>query len=73
MFGRGEELLVILLLVLVLFGGQKIPQLLKGLGEGMKEFKNATKDEDPAKPVAAAPPAPAAPPSVTPSTTENHS
>jgi len=32
-------------LVLLLFGGKKIPELMKGLGKGMKEFKDATKDE----------------------------
>ena len=47
MFGLGgNELLIVLVLVLVLFGGQKVPQLMKGLGEGMREFKKATKDED---------------------------
>ena len=42
----GPELWIILLIVLVLFGGSKVPQLMKGLGEGMKEFKKATRDED---------------------------
>ena len=37
------EILVIVLVILLLFGGKKIPQLMKGLGQGMKEFKNATK------------------------------
>lgn len=39
MIGTGE-LLVILLLVLVLFGGKKLPELAKNLGKGMREFKN---------------------------------
>ncbi len=34
--------IVIVLALLLLFGGKKIPQLMKGLGEGMKEFKNAS-------------------------------
>ena len=42
----GSELLVIMLVVLLLFGGKKIPELMKGLGSGIKEFKDATKEED---------------------------
>lgn len=41
-----QEIVIILIIVLLLFGGRKIPELMKGLGKGMKEFKNATKDED---------------------------
>ena len=37
--------IVILLIVLLLFGGKKIPELMKGLGKGVKEFKNASKGE----------------------------
>jgi sec-independent protein translocase protein TatA len=40
-----KEILVILVIVLLLFGGRKIPELMKGLGTGIKEFKNAAKDE----------------------------
>ena len=36
------EILLILLVVVLLFGGQKIPELMKGLGQGMKEFKKAS-------------------------------
>ena len=43
------EILVILALVLLLFGGKKIPELMKGLGSGIKEFKDAAKNEDEAK------------------------
>ena len=39
------ELIVILVLVLLLFGGRKIPELMRGLGKGIKEFKNASKDD----------------------------
>lgn len=47
MFGLGgQELIIVLLIVLVLFGGAKIPQMMKGMGEGMKEFKKATRDDD---------------------------
>lgn len=37
----GSEIIVILLIVLVLFGGKKIPELMKGLGKGVKEYKKA--------------------------------
>jgi sec-independent protein translocase protein TatA len=40
------QILVIALVVLLLFGGRKIPELMKGLGTGIKEFKNATKQEE---------------------------
>ena len=40
MFGLGfQEILVIALIVLLLFGGKKIPELMKGLGKGVKNFK----------------------------------
>ena len=42
------EILVILAIVLLLFGGKKIPELMKGLGTGIKEFKNAAKSDEPA-------------------------
>ena len=52
MFGLGgNELIIVLVLVLVLFGGSKVPQLMKGLGQGMKEFKQATRDDDDVRPV----------------------
>ena len=41
------QIILIALVVLLLFGGRKIPELMRGLGQGMKEFKDATnKDED---------------------------
>jgi sec-independent protein translocase protein TatA len=40
------EILVILVIVVLLFGGKKIPELMKGLGTGIKEFKNAAKDDE---------------------------
>lgn len=42
------EILIILAVVLLLFGGKKIPELMKGFGSGIKEFKNAAKDDQPA-------------------------
>ena len=41
--GAGE-LMVIFLVVLLLFGGKKLPELAKGLGKGMREFKKATRE-----------------------------
>lgn len=41
-----QEVIVILIIVLLLFGGRKIPELMKGLGKGMSEFKKASKGED---------------------------
>ena len=40
------EIIVILVIVLLLFGGRKIPELMRGLGKGVKEFKDASKGED---------------------------
>ena len=37
------EILLILVVVVLLFGGKKIPELMKGIGQGMKEFKKASK------------------------------
>jgi sec-independent protein translocase protein TatA len=45
MIGPWQVVLIVLVVVL-LFGGRKIPELMKGLGQGIKEFKKATKDED---------------------------
>jgi len=40
------EIILILLVVILLFGGRKIPELMKGIGQGMKEFKKASRVED---------------------------
>ncbi len=40
------QIVIIVVLIVLLFGGKKIPELMKGLGQGMKEFKKATKPED---------------------------
>lgn len=42
-----QELLVILVIAVLLFGGKKIPELAKGLGQGIRNFKTALKDEKP--------------------------
>ena len=47
MFGLGGwELILILAVVLLLFGARKLPDLARGLGQGIKEFKKATKNAD---------------------------
>lgn len=45
MIGPWQIVLVVVVLLL-LFGGKKIPELMRGLGSGIKEFKDATKEED---------------------------
>ncbi|RKE98818.1 twin-arginine translocase TatA/TatE family subunit [Ichthyenterobacterium magnum] len=40
------QIVVIIIVVLLLFGGKKIPELMRGLGSGIKEFKDASKEED---------------------------
>ena len=40
------QIVVVVLLVLLLFGGRKIPELMRGVGQGMKEFKKATAEDD---------------------------
>jgi sec-independent protein translocase protein TatA len=41
-----QELIIVLVVVVLMFGGTKIPELMKGLGKGIKEFKNASKEEE---------------------------
>jgi len=41
------QIALVVILILLLFGGKKIPELMKGLGSGIKEFKNAAKEEQP--------------------------
>jgi sec-independent protein translocase protein TatA len=54
MFGLGvQELVIIFLIIIVLFGAKKIPEIAKGLGKGIREFKRATEhgaDDDDVEP-----------------------
>ncbi len=50
MFGLGyQELMVILIIVLLLFGAQKLPELARGLGKSVAEFKKATTEDESVK------------------------
>lgn len=42
----GYEWIIIGVIILLLFGGRKLPELMKGMGKGIKEFKDASKNED---------------------------
>ena len=41
-----QHLLIVGIIILVFFGGRKIPEMLRGLGSGIKEFKDAVKEDD---------------------------
>ncbi|MGF1669768.1 MAG: twin-arginine translocase TatA/TatE family subunit [Balneolaceae bacterium] len=45
-FLGGFEWIIIIIVIIFLFGGKKIPELARGLGRGIKEFREAKKDED---------------------------
>jgi sec-independent protein translocase protein TatA len=49
------ELLIIVLIIMILFGGKKIPELMHGLGKGINEFKRAQAAPDETKPTTEAP------------------
>jgi len=44
LFISGPEIIIVILVIVMLFGAKKIPELAQGLGKGMKEFKKATED-----------------------------
>jgi len=77
----GGEIILVLALVLILFGAKKLPELAKGLGQGIKEFKKATRDvteevasamdESQAKRLPPSPPPPEAQPTVPQSTSSS--
>ncbi|KNB63179.1 twin-arginine translocase TatA/TatE family subunit [Chryseobacterium aquaticum] len=41
-----QHILIVAIILLLLFGGKKIPELMRGMGSGIKEFKDAVKEED---------------------------
>ena len=41
-----QHLLIVALIILIFFGGRKIPEMMRGLGSGIKEFKDAVKEDD---------------------------
>ncbi|MGB0391230.1 MAG: twin-arginine translocase TatA/TatE family subunit [Salibacteraceae bacterium] len=47
----GYEWIIIGVIILLLFGGRKLPELMKGMGKGIKEFKDASKQEEDPKQV----------------------
>lgn len=50
MFGLGiQEILIIAFIILLLFGGKKIPEMMRGLGRGVKSFKDGMKEEEKVK------------------------
>lgn len=59
MFGRlgVPELLIILLIVLVIFGASRLPQLGKGIGQGLKNFKDSVRPDEPGGKTPPPPPA----------------
>lgn len=44
------QIILIVVVILLLFGGRKIPELMRGLGSGIKEFKDASKDDEKGNP-----------------------
>ncbi len=56
------HLLLILIIVVILFGGRRIPELMRGLGTGIKEFKQGMRDEPSTTPPPPPPPVTPAPP-----------
>ena len=61
----GSELLLILIILLVLFGGSKLPSLARGLGQSIKEFKKASNEAEQEEKTASTQPKPAAEPTKT--------
>jgi sec-independent protein translocase protein TatA len=52
-----QEIILVLIIALLMFGGKKLPELGKGLGEGLRSFRDALKGAEPQQPPPAQPPA----------------
>lgn len=65
MWDSPMHLLIIAVVILVLFGGRKIPEVMRGLGQGVREFKEGMRGDQPAQPAQTPPPA-TTPPATTP-------
>ena len=65
MWDSPMHLLIIAIVILVLFGGRKIPEVMRGLGQGVREFKEGMRGDQPAQAAQTTPPA-ANPPASTP-------
>jgi sec-independent protein translocase protein TatA len=67
MWDSPMHLLIIAIVILVLFGGRKIPEVMKGLGQGVREFKEGMRGDQPPSQTSqpAAPPVTTTPPSAT--------
>jgi len=50
LFIGSQEIIIIAIIILLLFGGRKIPELMRGLGSGIKEFKQASKEDGSVEP-----------------------
>ncbi len=64
MLFKGEEWLLIIILVILLFGPKRLPDLAKSFGEGLREFKKAMNSEEEEKPTVTATPVAPVPPTV---------
>ena len=64
MWDSPMHLLIIAVVILVLFGGRKIPEVMKGLGQGVREFKEGMRGDQPGQPVPPATNPPASTPTV---------
>jgi sec-independent protein translocase protein TatA len=49
MFGKFEELVIVLVIVLILFGAKKLPELSRGIGESVREIRKGFRGDEPAK------------------------
>jgi sec-independent protein translocase protein TatA len=50
MIPKGPELIILIVLIIIIFGARKLPELGKGIGEGIKNFKKSIRGDDDSKP-----------------------